>query len=191
MLVFSLLFFREQLEKKEIAIQEAKKVAEIESQKEQESETAGDKGEGAVDMEALAALRERYCVQCLEKMGEYLEVLGPVLHERGVDVCLALLQRRPKDNNCKELAMLSDVLKLICALAAHRKFAALFVDRGGVQQLLATPRVPQTLTGISLCLFALASLQVRVFSFIFPDFFLACDLVADHNQSPMGRFVSD
>lgn len=149
---------REQLEKKEIAMEEAKKVAEIESQKELESE-AGDRGENVVDMESVAALRERYCVQCLEKMGEYLEVLGPVLHERGVDVCLALLQRRPKDNNPKELAMLSDVLKLICALAAHRKFAALLVDRGGVQQLLATPRVHQTLTGISLCLFALASLQ--------------------------------
>lgn len=169
------------MEKKETAIQEAKKVAELESQKEQESETAADKGEGAVDMEALAALRERYCVQCLEKMGEYLEVLGPVLHERGVDVCLALLQRRPKDNNCKELAMLSDVLKLICALAAHRKFAALFVDRGGVQQLLATPRVPQTLMGISLCLFALASLQVRLFFIILPEFLCACDFVADYH----------
>lgn len=99
-----------------------------------------------------------------------LEVLGPVLHERGVDVCLALLQRRPKDNNPKELAMLSDVLKLICALAAHRKFAALLVDRGGVQQLLATPRVPQTLTGISLCLFAFASLQVSEQSQIDSDF---------------------
>lgn len=154
---------REQLEKKEIAMEEAKKVAVIESKKKQENE-AVDRGQSAVDMEALASLRERYCVQCLEKMGEYLEVLGPVLHERGVDVCLALLQRRPKDNNPKELAMLSDVLKLICALAAHRKFAALFVDRGGVQQLLATPRVSQTLTGISLCLFALASLQVSGFS---------------------------
>ena len=163
--------YREQLEKKEVAMEEAKKVAETESNKEHESD-AGDKGESAVDMESVAALRERYCVQCLEKMGEYLEVLGPVLHERGVDVCLALLQRRPKDNNPKELVMLSDVLKLICALAAHRKFAALFVDRGGVQQLLATPRVPQTLTGISLCLFALASLQVRTLPLFCTNFFV-------------------
>ncbi|KAK6158646.1 hypothetical protein DH2020_005960 [Rehmannia glutinosa] len=29
------------------------------------------------------------------------------------------------------VVLLSDILKLICALAAHRKFAALFVDRGG------------------------------------------------------------
>lgn len=101
-------------------------------------------------------------MQCLEKMGEYLEVLGPVLHERGVDVCLALLQRQSKKDSTsrKDMTMLSDVLKLVCSLAAHRKFASLFVDRGGVQQLLAAPRVPQTLTGISLCVFALASLQV-------------------------------
>jgi HIV-1 Vpr-binding protein len=120
-----------------------------------------EKGDCIMDIEAIATLREQYCVQCLEKMGEYLEVLGPVLHERGVDVCLALLQRLSRDSSSpKDMAMLSDVLKLICALAAHRKFAALLVDRGGVQQLLNTPRVPQTLTGISLCLFAFASLQV-------------------------------
>ncbi|CAM6107327.1 unnamed protein product [Calypogeia fissa] len=120
----------------------------------------GENGVCGVEAESLASLRERYCVQCLEKMGEYLEVLGPVLHERGVDVCLALLQRLSKDSaSVKDMTMLSDVLKLVCSLAAHRKFASLFVDRGGVQQILAAPRVPQTLTGISLCLFALASLQ--------------------------------
>ncbi|KAI5077608.1 hypothetical protein GOP47_0007432 [Adiantum capillus-veneris] len=108
----------------------------------------------------LLILRERYSVQCLERLGEYLEVLGPVLHERGVDVCLALLQR--ESSIClstKDTAMLLEVLKLICALAAHRKFSALFVDKGGVQQILAVPRLPQTYTGVSLCLFAFASVQ--------------------------------
>lgn len=147
------------MEKNRIAAEEALEAAESVLKKEHECELE-DKAECIVDVESVAILRERYCVQCLEKMGEYLEVLGPVLHERGVDVCLALLQRRPKDNSPKDVAMLSDVLKLICALAAHRKFAALLVDRGGVQQLLLTPKVPQTLTGISLCLFAFASLQV-------------------------------
>ena len=161
------------MEKNEIAAEEALEAAQSEQKDDHKDEhkcELEDKAECFVDIESIAVLRERYCIQCLEKMGEYLEVLGPVLHERGVDVCLALLQRRPKDNNPKELAMLSDVLKLICALAAHRKFAALLVDRGGVQQLLATPRVPQTLTGISLCLFAFASLQVSEQSQIDSDF---------------------
>nr|XP_011467203.1 PREDICTED: DDB1- and CUL4-associated factor homolog 1 [Fragaria vesca subsp. vesca] len=111
-------------------------------------------------VESLAQLREKYCIQCLETLGEYVEVLGPVLHEKGVDVCLALLQRNSRHKEPSKVAMLlPDVMKLICALAAHRKFAALFVDRGGMQKLLAVPRVPQTYFGLSSCLFTIGSLQ--------------------------------
>ncbi|KAK9077793.1 hypothetical protein SSX86_006131 [Deinandra increscens subsp. villosa] len=112
------------------------------------------------DSESLAKLREKFCIQCLEILGEYIEVLGPVLHEKGVDVCLALLQRNSDLKEASEIAVhLPDVLKLICALAAHRKFAALFVDRGGIQKLLALPRKSLTFFGLSSCLFAIASLQ--------------------------------
>ncbi|KAI4376223.1 hypothetical protein MLD38_014009 [Melastoma candidum] len=112
-----------------------------------------------LDKESLAQLREKYCIQCLEILGEYIEVLGPVLHEKGVDVCLALLQRSSCDEPKKIATLLPDVMKLICALAAHRKFAALFVDRGGIQKLLAVPRVEQTFFGLSSCLFTIGSLQ--------------------------------
>ncbi|KAB1204516.1 hypothetical protein CJ030_MR8G021832 [Morella rubra] len=112
------------------------------------------------DYESLAQLREKYCIQCLEILGEYVEVLGPVLHEKGVDVCLVLLQRSFRHNEASKVAiLLPDVMKLICALAAHRKFAALFVDRGGMQKLLAVPRVAQTFFGLSSCLFTIGSLQ--------------------------------
>ncbi|KAL5850013.1 hypothetical protein ACOSQ4_008026 [Xanthoceras sorbifolium] len=112
------------------------------------------------NVESLAQLREKYCIQCLEILGEYVEVLGPVLHEKGVDVCLTLLQRSSKSEEAsKGLMLLPDVMKLICALAAHRKFAALFVDRGGMQKLLAVPRVNQTYFGLSSCLFTVGSLQ--------------------------------
>ncbi|PWA78877.1 DDB1-CUL4 associated factor 1 [Artemisia annua] len=113
------------------------------------------------DSESLAKLREKLCIQCLEILGEYIEVLGPVLHEKGVDVCLALLQRSSDLKEASQIVVLvPDVLKLICALAAHRKFAALFVDRGGIQKLLALPRVPVTFFGLSSCMFAIGSLQV-------------------------------
>ena len=113
------------------------------------------------NVELLAQLRERYCIQCLETLGEYVEILGPVLHEKGVDVCLALLQRSSKfEEVSKATSLLPDVMKLICALAAHRKFAALFVDRGGMQKLLAVPRVAQNCFGLSSCLFTIGSLQV-------------------------------
>ncbi|XP_044471701.1 DDB1- and CUL4-associated factor homolog 1-like [Mangifera indica] len=112
------------------------------------------------DIETLAQLREKYCIQCLETLGEYMEVLGPVLHEKGVDVCLALLQQSCKSEEASKITkILPDVMKLICALAAHRKFAALFVDRGGMQKLLAVPRINQTFYGLSSCLFTIGSLQ--------------------------------
>ncbi|MED6195206.1 hypothetical protein PIB30_035816 [Stylosanthes scabra] len=113
------------------------------------------------DTQFLAQLREKYCIQCLELLGEYVEVLGPVLHEKGVDVCLALLQQNSKHREASKVALLlPDVMKLICALAAHRKFAALFVDRGGIQKLLAVPRMAQTYFGLSSCLFTIGSLQI-------------------------------
>ncbi|KAE9603737.1 hypothetical protein Lal_00002461 [Lupinus albus] len=112
------------------------------------------------DAQSLAMLREKYCIQCLGLLGEYVEVLGPVLHEKGVDVCLALLQQNSKNQEASKVALLlPDVMKLICALAAHRKFAALFVDRGGIQKLLAVPRMIQTFFGLSSCLFTIGSLQ--------------------------------
>jgi HIV-1 Vpr-binding protein len=113
------------------------------------------------DTPTLTQLREKYCIQCLSLLGEYVEVLGPVLHEKGVDVCLGLLQQNSKHQEPSKVAfVLPDVMKLICALAAHRKFAALFVDRGGMQKLLAVPRMAQTFFGLSSCLFTIGSLQV-------------------------------
>lgn len=112
------------------------------------------------DTRTLTQLREKYCIQCLALLGEYVEVLGPVLHEKGVDVCLGLLQQNSKHHEPSKVAfVLPDVMKLICALAAHRKFAALFVDRGGMQKLLAVPRTAQTFFGLSSCLFTIGSLQ--------------------------------
>ena len=113
------------------------------------------------DQGQLLQLREKYSIQCLQILGEYVEALGPVLHEKGVDVCLALLQRSMKEHEGHHLfALLPDVFKLICALAAHRKFAALFVDRGGIQKILSVPRINQTYMGLSACLFTFGSLQV-------------------------------
>lgn len=121
-----------------------------------------DVGEVSIpDLESLAQLQEKYCIQCLEILGEYVEVLGPVLHEKGVDVCLMLLERTSQvDDSSTVSPLLPDVMKLICALAAHRKFAAMFVDRGGIQKLLAVPRVTETFYGLSSCLYTIGSLQV-------------------------------
>ncbi|KAL1552625.1 DDB1- and CUL4-associated factor 1-like [Salvia divinorum] len=112
------------------------------------------------DSHSLAKLREKFCIQCLVVLGEYVEVLGPVLHEKGVDVSLALIQRSLKHKEASTgMRLLPDILKLICALAAHRMFAALFVDRGGMQRLLAVPRIALTYLGLSSCLSTIGSIQ--------------------------------
>ncbi|KAL8536722.1 hypothetical protein ACS0TY_012053 [Phlomoides rotata] len=112
------------------------------------------------DSHSIAKLREKFCIQCLVVLGEYVEVLGPVLHEKGVDVCLSLLQRSLKHKETSNsVLLLPDILKLICALAAHRKFAALFVDRGGMQRLLSVLRNVKTFFGLSSCLFTIGSIQ--------------------------------
>ncbi|CAH8355707.1 unnamed protein product [Eruca vesicaria subsp. sativa] len=126
-----------------------------------ETDALADFGEVSLpDIESLAQLQEKYCIQCLEILGEYVEVLGPVLHEKGVDVCIVLLERTSQLGDSFTLSpLLPDVMKLICALAAHRKFAAMFVDRGGLQKLLAVPRVTETFYGLSSCLYTIGSLQ--------------------------------
>lgn len=127
-----------------------------------ETDAIEDVGEFSLpDLESLAPLQEKYCIQCLETLGEYVEVLGPVLHEKGVDVCIMLLERTSQFDDSSALSpLLPNVMKLICALAAHRKFAAMFVDRGGIQKLLAVPRVTETFYGLSSCLYTIGSLQV-------------------------------
>ncbi|XP_073131908.1 DDB1- and CUL4-associated factor homolog 1 [Henckelia pumila] len=126
-----------------------------------ETDVTEDIGEFVIlDSDSLAKLREKFCIQCLVILGEYVEVLGPVLREKGVDVTLALLQRSLKHIEASStMLLLQDLLKLICALAAHRKFGQLFVDRGGIQRLLAVPRSAPTFFGLSSCLFTIGSIQ--------------------------------
>lgn len=137
----------------------------------------------------LAKLREKFCIQCLVILGEYVEVLGPVLHEKGVDVCLALLQRsfKLKETSSTKL-LVNDILKLICALAAHRKFSALFVDRGGMQRLLATPRNAQTFFGLSSYLFTIGSIQVVSFACMSPVVSTCTDFSKFHFDMLCGVF---
>lgn len=77
-------------------------------------------------------------------------------------MCITLLQRCSSRDSLK-LKITPEVLKLICTLATHRKFAAMFVDveRGGIQKLLVIPRVELTFVGLSSCLFTVGSLQVN------------------------------
>ena len=110
--------------------------------------------EASSDTGSRINLYHLYCVQCLACMGEYVECLGPILKDKGVEVSLELLRqwrRSPK--------ALCVLLHLICALLAHRKYAQLFVDLGGVRLLLDLPKsIAAQTTGVSMCLFGLSSI---------------------------------
>ena len=98
-----------------------------------------------------------------------------MLHEKGIDICLALLEQYSKEKKESEIiAFVPDVLKMISALAAHGKFAALFADRGGMQNLLAVPRVLDAFCGLPSSLFTIVPrvLAYNVYSLVHssPDF---------------------
>lgn len=67
--------------------------------------------------------RLRHALQCVAALGEYVECLGPVLQEAGVEASVALLRRYGSD-----ASLAGDVLRCVCALLAHRRCVNLPVD---------------------------------------------------------------
>ena len=74
--------------------------------------------ECSVPLDALAALRVRYLIQCAACMGEYVESVLPVMEWGGVKLLTSLLQR------ARELGMpyLGDALRLLGNFLAHRRY---------------------------------------------------------------------
>ncbi|KIY96542.1 HIV-1 Vpr-binding protein [Monoraphidium neglectum] len=118
----------------------------------------------------LAALR---CLMCT---GEYVESLGPFLQFCGVDTVCTLLRHIRAASAAGGGArgggggggaaaqrlgwLMHEALQVVCSLLAHRKFAELLVEAGGVQLLLALPRNQHSYPGLSLALFGLAALPL-------------------------------
>ncbi|KAF5830074.1 hypothetical protein DUNSADRAFT_15056, partial [Dunaliella salina] len=111
--------------------------------------------QGSLALRALALRKLRMCICCqfLSKLGEYVEALAPILQEGGVDTLIKLLEQHAGDPR-----ILYDTLDALCALLAHKRFAELFVEAGGVQLLLQIPRNQHSFNGLSLALYGLASL---------------------------------
>lgn len=103
----------------------------------------------------LAILKQKCCIQYVAGLGEYLDCLGPLLQAHGVDVVVGLLRCGRQD-----VRKLTDVLHMVAALLAHRRFAELFIEQGGVQLLLSVPRTLATQAGIAQCLHGLASVPL-------------------------------
>ena len=61
------------------------------------------------------------------------------MQEMVVEVTIVLLSRWQADN-----VRLAELLRAICALLAHRRFAEAFIAAGGLSLLLALPLNPHT-----------------------------------------------
>ncbi len=99
-------------------------------------------------------------VRCLGALGEYQEILPPLVKENGVELLLALLEltdtfvlfgtstrRQPSEASHSMLTSVcltcahasrapTDSLTFLNRLFAHKKFAHDFVDKGGLHALL-------------------------------------------------------
>ncbi|KAL7150607.1 hypothetical protein ABFS83_05G124800 [Erythranthe nasuta] len=107
-----------------------------------------------VDAESLSKLREKFCIQslvCLLILWKDVDFLDSLLHEKAVDVCLALVQKcvGTDDGSNDYKLFWHDILKLVCELTEHEKFMVLFLDNGGLQKLLAGPRIPRSFHRLS------------------------------------------
>jgi hypothetical protein len=124
-------------------------------------EAAAAGGEGP-EVAAMRRGRLLAALRCLMCTGEYVESLGPFLQYCGVDTVCALLrhvQRAAAGSGGAAAAapapgggpagaaapaaagwLMHEALQVVCSLLAHRKFAELLVEAGGVQLLLALPR---------------------------------------------------
>lgn len=118
--------------------------------------SGGDGGGPAAEAEGEEVSRLRHqrllaALRCLMCTGEYVESLGPFLQFCGVDTVCALLRHiraaaavggagASGPAAQRHGWLMHEALQVVCSLLAHRKFAELLVEAGGVQLLLALPR---------------------------------------------------
>ncbi|KAF6152723.1 hypothetical protein GIB67_021383, partial [Kingdonia uniflora] len=114
--------------------------------------------EPEVDRDTLEQLRKNYCLRCLLVFVGSEELTSQVLEYKAVDICFELFQRAFNSTSILKLLILPDLLKLVCAFAAHPRCFGMFVSGGGMQELVV-PRINQTVLGLSMCLASFNSLQ--------------------------------
>ena len=134
---------------------------------------------GAADVTTLPALLVEARLRALASVGEYIECFGQALQCGAVDVGLALVKGTywglehgwPEETARRRVRFVDDSQKIssapqlpealaaVCSLLAHRKFAMLFVDRGGVQALLNVPKGLLSSDESYRCLFAVSQIN--------------------------------
>lgn len=121
------------------------------------AETAPDAESPEDELKRLVMLELMHTLDCIGSLGEYQELLAPALKEDMVATIITFL-------HSKNAAILSHTMKLTSHFLAHRKFAFLLIETGGVELLFSTAKAQQA-TGqpgvldrsLSMCIYGLAS----------------------------------
>ncbi|XP_041836899.1 DDB1- and CUL4-associated factor 1-like isoform X2 [Melanotaenia boesemani] len=98
------------------------------------------------------AMEQRLILQYLTPLGDYQELLAFFMKLDTRSLLMNYIDLR----RTKNVQLTFDALLYLASLLLHKKFAAEFIDHGGVQELLEIPRPSMAATGVSLCLYYLA-----------------------------------
>ncbi|KAH9512614.1 DDB1- and CUL4-associated factor 1, partial [Bulinus truncatus] len=96
-----------------------------------------------------SAMKQRLILQYLTPLGDYHELLSPILEHNA----MALIFHYINLSENKDIRLAFDALRFLSVILCHKKFAAEFITKGGVQKLLEIHRPSIAATGVSLCFY--------------------------------------
>jgi hypothetical protein len=78
----------------------------------------------------------RWLIQLFGRVGDYQELISPLLHHDAVSTCLELMNLKCEREGFYEALLMFDVIDMLASFMAHKKYISLFCDRGGFPVLL-------------------------------------------------------
>ncbi|RUS87998.1 hypothetical protein EGW08_004276 [Elysia chlorotica] len=105
---------------------------------------------GSYSLQPLSnSMKQRLILQYLTPLGDYHELLSPILEHNAMDLIFHYIDLSIN----KDVRLAFEALRFLSVILCHKKFAAEFINRGGVQRLLKIHRPSIAATGVSLCFY--------------------------------------
>ncbi|KAI8782336.1 DDB1- and CUL4-associated factor 1 [Biomphalaria glabrata] len=96
-----------------------------------------------------SSMKQRLILQYLTPLGDYHELLSPILEHNAMSLIFHYINLSEN----KDIRLAFDALRFLSVILCHKKFAAEFITKGGVQKLLEIHRPSIAATGVSLCFY--------------------------------------
>ncbi|XP_005091731.1 DDB1- and CUL4-associated factor 1 [Aplysia californica] len=105
---------------------------------------------GTYCLEPLSvSMKQRLILQYLTPLGDYHELLSPILAHNALDLIFFYINL----NENRDVRLAFEALRFLSVILCHKKFAAEFISKGGIQKLLEIHRPSIAATGVSLCFY--------------------------------------